>query len=344
MGKRRASIIDVADAAGVARTTASDALNGKGRVAPETRERVHAAAERLGYRPNPLARKLLGGRTGLIAVAISHTTDITAALVEKDYLRQAIVALTGEALERELGLVIGPPTHHLEMWAKIPMDGSIILSPVRGDPLLPQLRRDGVPMVVVGRDPDGIDTDPYVDNDHVAGTIAVFDHLVAQGAGRPALIAIDLDDAFTDDCLSGYQAWSTQRRIEPQILRIPPGSPEASLDRMIQEFLRGPDAPDAVHATVWEVGVRIAKLASNLNVRIPDDLLLAACGDAESQPVDIPLTQLNLFPGIAAREALDLLMTVIGSEVPPISRPIPTRLAVRASTNRHRAQPKPHRR
>src|SRR5712691_5757133 len=116
MRSKRASLVDVAAKAGVSITTASDALTGRGRVAPATRQRVHEVAERLGYQPNPLARSLVVGRTGLIAVAFSHKTDITAAMAYKDYLRQAIVAVTGDALELELGLIVGPPTRHPEMW------------------------------------------------------------------------------------------------------------------------------------------------------------------------------------------------------------------------------------
>ena len=49
----RVSIRDVAREAGVSVTTVSHALNGKGRLNPETRERVREIADRLGYRPNP---------------------------------------------------------------------------------------------------------------------------------------------------------------------------------------------------------------------------------------------------------------------------------------------------
>ncbi|MEW1847398.1 LacI family DNA-binding transcriptional regulator, partial [Nonomuraea angiospora] len=57
------TIRDVAAAADVSIGTASKALNGRGRMRDETRDRVLAAAERLGFRPNPLAQGLLAGRT-----------------------------------------------------------------------------------------------------------------------------------------------------------------------------------------------------------------------------------------------------------------------------------------
>lgn len=60
---RPPTIQDVADAAGVTIGTASKALNGKGKLRPETRERIKAAAKTLGFRPNELVRSLQRGRT-----------------------------------------------------------------------------------------------------------------------------------------------------------------------------------------------------------------------------------------------------------------------------------------
>jgi DNA-binding LacI/PurR family transcriptional regulator len=324
----------VAAEAGISITTASDALNGKGRVADATRERVREAAERLGYRPNQLARGLVGARTGLIAVAFSHTGDITAALADRDYLRQAVVALTGDALELEVGLVLGPPTRHPEMWSKIPVDGLVVFSPVRGDPLLPQIRSEGTPMVLVGRDPEGGHRDSCVDNDHLAGTRTVLDHLEARGAERPGLVATDLEDAFTDDCITGYREWCADHSAEPTIVMVPAGTSAREAAGLIERALSATDAPDALHATVWEMGARIAETASSLGLRIPEDLMITACGDTEPLPGEVPITQLKLYPEVAAREAIDLLMTVIQGSPSPSDREVPTELSVRPSTER----------
>src|SRR6201992_2203697 len=71
-GTRPATIRDVASAAGVSIGTASKALNGQGRLRPETRSRVTEAAERLGFAPHVLAQGLPGGRTYTVGMI---TTD-----------------------------------------------------------------------------------------------------------------------------------------------------------------------------------------------------------------------------------------------------------------------------
>ena len=65
---RRARLSDVAKLAGVSSQTVSRVVRGASVVAPETRERVLAAVEELGYRPNLAARSLSNRRTGVIHV------------------------------------------------------------------------------------------------------------------------------------------------------------------------------------------------------------------------------------------------------------------------------------
>jgi DNA-binding LacI/PurR family transcriptional regulator len=73
--QHRVSAKDVATLAGVSRAAVSRTF-GKGHVSAAIRARVIAAANRLGYRPNAIARSLIGGRTGLIAVIIIDNDSI----------------------------------------------------------------------------------------------------------------------------------------------------------------------------------------------------------------------------------------------------------------------------
>ena len=72
---RKATIYDVASRAGVAPSTVSRAFGVPGRVSEETRLRIVAAAEGLGYSPNPHARALQTGRHRTIAMVLSDITN-----------------------------------------------------------------------------------------------------------------------------------------------------------------------------------------------------------------------------------------------------------------------------
>ena len=68
--RRRATITDVAEAAGVAASTVSRAFTRPDRVNHQTRAHVLAVAEELGYLPNPAARALESGRTNTLALLV----------------------------------------------------------------------------------------------------------------------------------------------------------------------------------------------------------------------------------------------------------------------------------
>jgi LacI family transcriptional regulator len=70
--RRPVTIADVAALAGVSIGTVSKALNGRGQLRPQTRDRVLAASHQLGFRPSPMARGLLTGRSYAVGLI---TTD-----------------------------------------------------------------------------------------------------------------------------------------------------------------------------------------------------------------------------------------------------------------------------
>lgn len=71
----RVTISDVAAAAGVSRATATRALKGEGRFAPDTRDRIIAEAERLGYVRNTMAAELAAGRTGTVGLMLRDASN-----------------------------------------------------------------------------------------------------------------------------------------------------------------------------------------------------------------------------------------------------------------------------
>ncbi len=73
-GFRAPTLTDVARIAGVSTMTVSRVINGHAKVAPDTRDRVHAAMTSLDYRPNMLARGLASGRSHSIGVLTVDTT------------------------------------------------------------------------------------------------------------------------------------------------------------------------------------------------------------------------------------------------------------------------------
>ncbi len=174
---------------GVSTTTVSHALNGKGRISDETRRHVREVADRLGYQPSAMARGLAGGRTGMLALVVSGAEDFSLQIGDFDYFLQLMNGATSSALRRGFSLTMLQTDGDLQVLDGLPLDGAIVIDPVAHDRIVERLTERGVPVVTTGRDIDGPQDACWVDNDHVAGTRDVLDHLTA--ARRPAHRAAD---------------------------------------------------------------------------------------------------------------------------------------------------------
>lgn len=333
MTERPIRLSEVAREAGVSIATASHALSGKGRLPEITRSRVRDVAERMGYRPNLAARSLAGGRTRLIAVAFSLSNALPRPLTDVDYFSHAIRAATARALEHDYALVIAPPTPQTELWSRLPFDGVVVFDPVEGDPVVAEFRERGVPMVLSGRDPAGGSADYRVDNDQLAATRIVLDHLAERGGRRIALLAGDTHDAFTEDSVGTYHKWCAEHAREPEVTMV-------RLGRMARvaeaaRVLEGDDPPDAVYANDELLGLALLRAAQRRRLDVPGDLMIAVAADRQPADTPVTLTTLELDAAGTAEQAVDMLIDILEGR-PPADRVllIPTRFVQGQSTRR----------
>ena len=172
---------DVAEAAGVHAATASRALNPatRGLVNADTAKRVIRVAESLGYRPNPIARSLKTAKSGTIGLVIPDLTNP---------LFPPIVRGIEDVLEPAgySGLIVNTDNDPHRERAQIDLlrsrqvEGLIVATAMLDHPLLEQLHREGVPMVMVNRRPEGVDV-PSITPDDATGVQLAVEHLASLG-------------------------------------------------------------------------------------------------------------------------------------------------------------------
>ena len=170
---------DVGRLAGVSHQTVSRVINGSPHVRPETRARVLAAMEELGYRPNPVARALVTGRSRTLGVVSFDTTlygpastlfGIERAAHEAGYF---IIVASMKALNRS------SVTDAVERLRRQGVDGILAIAPLEeaGDALLHTHAE--VPLVAVEAGPEeGV---AVVAVDQVAGAVTATRHLLELG-------------------------------------------------------------------------------------------------------------------------------------------------------------------
>src|SRR5579862_2631920 len=202
--RQEANSRDVAAAAGVAQSTVSRVLNGHPKVRPETRARVLAAAQLLGYVPNAAARSLIRSRTDLLGLLVSNITDA--------YVPALIEAVTSRALERGYTVIIGSvqertdlQTAYLQMLAERRVEGVILTSGLIGsaDQIRPLVER-GLRVVLANREIDGLTLDAVV-FDNVEAAREATDHMITHGRRRIAFVGGRPDAATTRDRVDGYR-------------------------------------------------------------------------------------------------------------------------------------------
>ncbi|MYW04275.1 substrate-binding domain-containing protein, partial [Streptomyces sp. SID3343] len=131
--------------------------------------------------------------------------------------------------------------------------------------------------------------------------------------------------------LAGYRAWCADRGLEPiteEYEARTPGAGRQAADRLLDH------APDAVFGLHEGCAAELLTVARARDLRVPEDLLLACCGEG----ADPSITTLSLQPALAGAWAVELLVGVIeDADVGPLvpaQRTVPTRLSVRNSSTR----------
>jgi LacI family transcriptional regulator len=180
---------DVAEAAGVHAATASRALNPatRGLVNADTARRVIKVAEQLGYRPNPIARGLKTAKSGTVGIVIPDLMNP---------LFPPIVRGIEEVLEPAgySGLIVntdndpGREQWQIELLRSRQVEGLIVATARVDHPMMEQLHREGVVMVMVNRRPEGVDV-PSITPDDAAGVELAVRHLADLGHTRIAHVA-----------------------------------------------------------------------------------------------------------------------------------------------------------
>ncbi len=177
----------VARLAGVSPAVVSYVVNGGPRpVAPVTRDRVQAAIDKLGYRPNTAARALRGQRTRSMGLLVPDDgnpffTELSRAIEDVAFERGHVL-LVGNALGD-----VGREATYLRTFVDRQVDGVIVVS-VQSRPELAIVTEAGIPVVVLDRvaASTGVST---VVADHAGGAGLGVDHLIAHGHRRVGCVA-----------------------------------------------------------------------------------------------------------------------------------------------------------
>jgi DNA-binding LacI/PurR family transcriptional regulator len=334
----RPTIDQVAARAGVGRGTVSRVVNGSPTVAPQTRAAVERAIEEMKYIPNRAARSLVTRRTEAIALVVPETvervfsTPFFAGVIRgiSDGLetsgQQLLMALAGP-VDRRARLERYLSSGHV--------DGVLMLSLHRDDPLPATLARLGVPAVQGGRRLEIDGNYHVVDVDNQAGAHLAVGHLLARGRRRIAAITGPMDMVAAVHRLDGYHDALLAAGLPEVDSLIAHGDfGEASGEQAIGELLaRHPDL-DAVFAASDLMAIGAMHGLAVAGRRVPQDVAVVGFGDtATARTSGTQLTSVHQPVELMGQEMARMVGELIRGDTPAQPTLVLTpRLIVRDTT------------
>lgn len=337
-GPRRATVKDVAALAGVSPKTVSNVMNETAFVRPDTRERVLAAVEELGFVPNLSARSLRNGRTGVIALALpdlatAFSADVVHRVVQVAHERGMVVQIeeTGAEPKREFDLVSRAREHQID---------GLILNPIRlQDSIV--VHDDHLPPVVLIGEVEQHKVDRVLIDSRQAG-YEVTKHLLERGAQRIAVLggATDAVDATATSVqrLEGYHRALREHGVafDPALEVYVEEWSMAGGAGAAEELLGRGAGFDAIMAFTDSIAFGAMHVLQERGLEVPRDVLVTGFDDVEHARFMNPsLTTVALDRRAFAEAAVDLLLARIGDRTtPPRAVAIPHELVVRGSSTR----------
>jgi DNA-binding LacI/PurR family transcriptional regulator len=326
----RATIRDVARAAGLSITTVSHVLNNRREMPEETRATILEAVAKVGYRPNPSARSLRTGVTNIISLTFRPRNAVHGSLMGTEYHLRLAGAAAAAAVDRGLGLLQVPVQMLLD--GVLPTDGCIIVAPFGNDAVLKQTIARGVPVVTADPDPERPTFRYWAGRDERPGTTELLDHLSERGARRIAMVTGEDDNSWTRGSREAYVAWTAKKRMKLRLFSRPEAEGFEGGLAIGQRLLDSRDGPDAVVTASSLFAAGVAAAAQQIGLNIPSDVRIAAMSDSESVRGSAPpITALDLQPEIIGKACVDMLCDILGGKSP---KPFVTRsiLKIRGST------------
>lgn len=314
--QRPATIRDVARRAGVSVTAVSFALNGTGTLSEQTRARIRAVADTMNYRANALARGLRRAPIG----AIGFVTRPLDAIGEYrpsgvDVFARAASTAASAAMDHGLGMVLLPDL----MRASLPplalsLDGYIVMSPLRDDPVVTMLLENEIPFVTLGADPARPHAGNWVSHDEAAAVHRVLDDMWASGARDIAYVGGQALDSFNLRSERAYRQWVRAHGRRPMVRHVLEGDGERG-GRAACARLYAAAAPDGIYCLTGRHAAGVLAGLGERGLDVPRDVLLAAGSDSEqSRSANPAISSIEIPADRIGAEAVGLLSALLRGE------------------------------
>ena len=330
--RERATIEDVARAAGVSVATVSRALRQLPNVADSTRARVEAAAAELDYRADPAASRLATGRSRSVAVVVQLLNGWYSS-----HVVAGVEAVCAEAGYDTIVVGVGPGSHDRDVFSAADaihrrVDAIIFVDVRVSSEELAALAEQSLALVSVGHELPQI---PSVGIDDVEVGRLAARHLIALGHRRIGLIngPDELPFVVPHQRQNGFEQAMRAAGLEPDPdLYVPGNFTVQDGADALHTLMDLDEPPTAIFALADEMAFGVILAAEERGVKIPDDVSLIGVDDHDFAPV-VGLTTVHQDVAEHGARAARLVVTQLGHSQETVdTEPAPIWIVERRTT------------
>ncbi|HVU08995.1 MAG TPA: LacI family DNA-binding transcriptional regulator [Verrucomicrobiae bacterium] len=272
---------------GVSRQLVTFALSGYPQISKKSRERILATAREMGYSPNPYARALKKGRSGIIGLWIPDQISTHYTHVARE-LNRLVKAARHELIVSEVSIA-----EEQQMLSHVPMDGILVVdAPQQAEIYQKSATISKVPIISMGADccknTDSVQVDLF------AGVLEVMEHLISSGLRRIAHATFIRKDSQRAGRRAGYVKAMRRAKLKPEFIYYPLTEQQRPITRqLIQDYIRDHGCPDAIFCHSDDVALGIYRGLCDMKLRVPENVVLVGCdGIQDVEYLECQLTTL----------------------------------------------------
>ncbi|WOO40745.1 LacI family DNA-binding transcriptional regulator [Rubellicoccus peritrichatus] len=278
--KTTATLVEVANKAGVSRQTASRILGGNAdKHKAATVDKVHQVANELGYRPNLLAKSIVSGRTYSIGIlipsAISHDVFFAQVIsgIQQKLAETDLIPIFLHSSERH------PEHQQIHRLVDRRVDGILLIPHATNVSLdyFNEIVNRNIPVVCINEKLHNVKPVDFVGTDEFKGGQAAAEFLLQNGHTR--LCSLRVDQSFNLGMRhDGFEKTATAAGASCQSVSLPGWSLEENMD-LLCDFLQKPKRPTAFFAVTDLYAAMLYKAAEKLGLKIPQDFSVIGFAD-----------------------------------------------------------------
>jgi LacI family transcriptional regulator len=307
---------DVAARAGVSVMTVSNVLNRPEAVSPATRDRVLAAIGELGFVRNESARRLRAGRSSTLGLVLLDLNSPVFALIARSVEDVA----NAHGLEVMLGTTDGRPDREANYLSALAEQGArgVLITPTdAAGPQIQQLRRRGIPVVLLDRAAGSTDECSVSVDEHLGGRLAAA-HLLERGHRRIALVGGSPTSPLVQARLAGATAAVREAGADHDLTVLCADAATVASGRDGGAQLLGirlDRRPTGVVCANDEVALGLLQQLVRHGAHVPEDFAIVGYDDIEyARAAAVPLTSVRRRSQEVAHRAAELLLDESNNE------------------------------